>query len=160
MLAALKEFGIHDEIRIKWPNDIYWRNKKLCGTLIEMTPSDIIVGIGLNVNSLASKDAPPKESWCSLREIREEGIDRNLLIASIINKLDIFLTEFLLHGLAAFFDRWNEVDYLQGKWIQVSSINGRIEGTAQGIDSKGQLVVRDQAGITHYLSAGDASLHA
>lgn len=159
MLAALKEFGIHDEIRIKWPNDIYWMNKKLCGTLIEMTQSDIIIGIGLNVNSLASSNAPPNDSWCSLREISGVGIDRNLLIACIINKLDIFLTEFLLQGLSAFFDRWNEVDYLKGKLIQVSSIIGRIEGTAQGIDSKGQLVVVDKERVTHYLSAGDASLH-
>ncbi|MDE6653825.1 MAG: biotin--[acetyl-CoA-carboxylase] ligase, partial [Muribaculaceae bacterium] len=44
-----------DEIYIKWPNDIYYRDKKICGILIENSISGIsiersIVGIGINVN--------------------------------------------------------------------------------------------------------------
>lgn len=40
---------------VKWPNDIYWQDKKICGMLLEnsLDGSDIahcIVGIGLNVN--------------------------------------------------------------------------------------------------------------
>lgn len=55
---AVKDFCesvLNDEIKIKWPNDIYWHNKKLGGVLIEnsITGSRIstsVVGIGLNVN--------------------------------------------------------------------------------------------------------------
>ncbi|MBR7086062.1 MAG: biotin--[Prevotella sp.] len=47
---ALRDFGI-GEARVKWPNDIYWRDRKLCGMLIENRLSgnvirDSIVGIG------------------------------------------------------------------------------------------------------------------
>ena len=43
------------DITIKWPNDIYWKNKKICGILIENSLSDniiqdAIIGIGLNIN--------------------------------------------------------------------------------------------------------------
>ena len=46
--------GLSD-VTIKWPNDIYWKGKKICGILIEnllmgSTISHTIVGIGLNVN--------------------------------------------------------------------------------------------------------------
>ena len=44
-----------DGFTVKWPNDVYWRNKKACGMLIEnsLNGTDIatsIIGIGLNVN--------------------------------------------------------------------------------------------------------------
>ena len=63
---ALKEVldGYTTEITLKWPNDVYWRNRKISGTLIETTLSaghikDCIFGIGLNVNQQVFKsDAP------------------------------------------------------------------------------------------------------
>ncbi|MBP5217826.1 MAG: biotin--[acetyl-CoA-carboxylase] ligase [Bacteroidales bacterium] len=50
------------DARIKWPNDIYVRNRKICGILVENTLngtelSSSVVGIGLNVNQ---KDFPPQ----------------------------------------------------------------------------------------------------
>ncbi len=47
--------GRRAEVKIKWPNDIYWADKKLCGILCEnrlagRTIADTIIGIGLNVN--------------------------------------------------------------------------------------------------------------
>lgn len=49
------ESVIPDEIKIKWPNDIYWHDKKLGGILIENTISgsrisSSVIGIGINVN--------------------------------------------------------------------------------------------------------------
>lgn len=46
-----------DDIRLKWPNDIYWRDRKISGTLIETSVSGrtimrCIYGIGLNVNQV------------------------------------------------------------------------------------------------------------
>lgn len=47
-----------DDVAVKWPNDIYWKNKKIAGILIENTIlgnqiSDSIIGIGLNINQTA-----------------------------------------------------------------------------------------------------------
>jgi BirA family biotin operon repressor/biotin-[acetyl-CoA-carboxylase] ligase len=55
-LAILNELEhIHQEapLSIKWPNDIYWNDKKVCGMLLESTPQSsrhIILGVGINVN--------------------------------------------------------------------------------------------------------------
>jgi len=66
---ALNEFGVKD-LSVKWPNDIYWRDKKLCGILIENTLAgsvirSSIIGIGLNVNQREfHSDAPnPVSLW-------------------------------------------------------------------------------------------------
>ncbi len=70
VLAALKD--ISPEIRIKWPNDLLWHGKKLCGSLIEVVgQSDVVIGIGINVNAI-----PNDQSWCSLYEITGQHDDR------------------------------------------------------------------------------------
>jgi len=52
-----------DDLRIKWPNDIYWRDRKLCGILIEYQLSttaieQAIIGFGVNVNQTDFGPAP------------------------------------------------------------------------------------------------------
>ena len=53
-----------DDVSVKWPNDIYWKDKKICGMLIEndiigSTISKSIIGIGLNINQeVFTGDAP------------------------------------------------------------------------------------------------------
>lgn len=49
-------------LAIKWPNDIFWSKKKMCGILLESTPQDLrhlIIGFGINVN--IPGDAFPKD---------------------------------------------------------------------------------------------------
>lgn len=75
------------DIRLMWPNDIYWREKKLCGTLIETHLSgseikDCIFGIGLNVNQTEfHSDAP---NPVSLKQILHREVDREQLLSQII----------------------------------------------------------------------------
>ena len=59
VVKSLKEI-VADELvakdfSVKWPNDIYWKNKKIAGILIEnelfgSTIRDCIVGVGININ--------------------------------------------------------------------------------------------------------------
>ena len=47
--------GYTDDITLKWPNDIYWKDKKIGGTLIETAVADhclkkCVFGTGINVN--------------------------------------------------------------------------------------------------------------
>ena len=60
------------DITLKWPNDIYWRNRKISGTLIETavaghTITRCIYGIGLNVNQRQfTSDAPNPVSLANI----------------------------------------------------------------------------------------------
>ena len=81
-----------DDIRIKWPNDIFWKDKKIAGMLIENDVQgkyiqNSIIGIGININQQGfSEDLP---NPVSLRQIT--GTDND-----IDNIADIFVREFFL----------------------------------------------------------------
>lgn len=163
ILAALKEFEVSPEIQIKWPNDLYWSDKKLCGSLIEIVAqsngnAQVIIGIGLNVNTDTENHPLPEQPWCSLYEITKQHFNRNHLVAALINKLNQYITQFMNNDLNYFMDEWNEVDYLAGKAITVTQPSATLSGRAAGINSIGQLILIDASGIEHRLSSGDTSL--
>jgi biotin-[acetyl-CoA-carboxylase] ligase BirA-like protein len=58
---AVKALAPKSPLSIKWPNDIYWGDRKLCGILLETVPAHpgvIVIGFGINVN-IARLDFPP-----------------------------------------------------------------------------------------------------
>lgn len=163
ILASLRDSDVSQGIRIKWPNDILWGSKKLSGILIEIIAetngcAQVIIGIGMNVNTATHEQPFSDKPWCSLYEMTGTYFDRNLLLANLIYHLDQYLEKFLSQGFAAFNHDWHEVDYLQGQFINVSQPTGSISGHACGVNELGQLCLRDKLGVIHYLSSGDTSL--
>lgn len=166
VLSVLNDIGIKEYLRVKWPNDILWRNKKLSGNLIEIIAesngsADIVIGVGLNVNALSNapvSDLTPQTPWCSLQDITETYYDRNRLIAALIQQLDMDLSRFILSGFEPFIASWNHVDYLKDQRITVFHPHKSLSGKAMGVDKKGQLILVDENHVTHYLSSGDTSL--
>ena len=94
-LALVEALGqLVGDLSIKWPNDIYWRNGKLAGILIENRLQgnlikDCIMGVGLNVNQRAfHSDAPnPVSLW----QITGQETDRVQLLHSILQAFDKLL---------------------------------------------------------------------
>lgn len=163
ILRTLNEFKLAADIKIKWPNDIYWNNKKLCGSLIEIIAesngnAQVIIGIGLNVNTDTENHPLPDKPWCSLYEITQSYFDRNRLIASLLHNLGRYLSKFIKYDLNAFMDEWNQADYLAGKLIHITQSHRSLAGKACGINAMGQLILEDATGIRHLLSSGDTSL--
>ncbi|MEA5081419.1 MAG: biotin--[acetyl-CoA-carboxylase] ligase [Dysgonamonadaceae bacterium] len=80
-------------ISIKWPNDIYWNNKKIAGILIENNLEgeyiqQSIIGIGLNVNEDEFPDFLPNP--VSLKQIIGRDIDRKELMQLIMREFQMF----------------------------------------------------------------------
>jgi BirA family biotin operon repressor/biotin-[acetyl-CoA-carboxylase] ligase len=159
VIAALNDVGIKSDIQIKWPNDLLWNDQKLCGNLIEVVNNCVLViGIGLNVNSI-TKDYPlPDKPWCSLYDMTGNYWDRNVLIAHVLVQLHQHIQQLMTHGLPSFFSTWQSLDYLYGRHVMVSHQAKPLSGQAHGIDEKGQLIVIDESGVTHVLSSGDTTL--
>ena len=94
-LAICEAIGQYiGDVSIKWPNDIYWRNGKIGGILIENTLKgniimESIIGIGLNVNQRVFKsDAPnPVSMW----QICEHETDRKALLKEILEAFERIL---------------------------------------------------------------------
>ena len=79
-----------EDVKIKWPNDIYWRDCKLCGTLIETTlrgqyVGDCIIGTGINVNQRRFlSDAP---NPVSLRQILGHDTDCRGVLQKVLGNI-------------------------------------------------------------------------
>ncbi len=165
VLSALKSHQISNEIKLKWPNDLLWKDQKLAGILIDVLGetngyTQVIIGLGLNVNTATQQFNILDRPWCSLFDITGDHLDRNGILASLIYFIDKFLQQFSESGFKGFMKFWREVDYLQNKWITVSQPSGNLHGFANGVNALGQLCITDSGGIKHYLSIGDASLSA
>lgn len=159
VIASLNQLGIHDTIQIKWPNDLLWNDQKLCGNLIEITTDQcIVIGIGLNVNSITQNHPLPDKPWCSLYDITQQTWDRNLLIATLLSQLDRHIQQLITQGMPSFLPTWHKLDYLLGRNISVSHHSQTLHGLALGIDMTGQLLLKDTSDVTHHLSSGDTTL--
>jgi len=163
VLKTLKPYIADNDLQIKWPNDILWNHKKLCGVLIEVVAesndsANVIIGMGININSITEEQPPLTQPWCSLFDITGNVTDRNQILTVLISNLIDHLDAFKKNGFAPFLPYWHTVDALQGKKITVSHANNHITGRANGVSNTGQLLLIDQNNTTHCLSSGEASL--
>lgn len=79
-----------DEISIKWPNDIYWKDKKICGILIENSLMgehilQSITGIGLNINQTEFKSDAPNPT--SLSRITGNSYNLDEILGKVVNNI-------------------------------------------------------------------------
>ena len=132
----LELFGIED-VKIKWPNDVYVKDKKICGVLCEGNlPKYMIVGVGINVN---------QENFGELQatSIKNEmgfEVDPNLVAVDVVDTIKFRVTE-LGDDLGNLVEEYCQKDYLLNKTISFT-INGVTEtGIAKGIDFDGSLKV-------------------
>lgn len=149
VIQALKEiYPIPKGLGVKWPNDIWFGDQKLCGILIETVGgginstsdhTDVVIGIGINVNMPSSIEV--NTAWTDLNHILGYIPSRNRIVANILNVLTFMLDKFTQKGFSAFISEWEENDLLLGKEIQLSSAHGNQIGVAKGVNERGELCV-------------------
>lgn len=158
---TLKKYVLRKPLKLKWPNDLIYNNKKLGGILIEFQATNngwcnANIGIGINVNLLTNKQIT--SSWTSLRKVTGNYIDRNRLSAQLLDDLLDNINTFATIGMVPFSKLWKRYDYLCGKYVTVSHINGKISGTVRGISEQGHLLLQQRNGATITCSSGDATI--
>lgn len=163
VINALTEYGIDKDIKIKWPNDILWQNKKLAGILIDINAeshgnAQAIIGIGLNINMSNYENKNISQPWCSLKEILGAHQDRNKIAGLLIEKLLDYLQQFEKLGLNSFLKEWQKYDALLGKTIHLENGHNIISGIADGISPQGHLLLKHPDGAMKSYSSGDVSI--
>ncbi|MCK4608557.1 MAG: biotin--[acetyl-CoA-carboxylase] ligase [Gammaproteobacteria bacterium] len=157
---ALSNYAIDTKnLKIKWPNDIYFNQKKLAGILVDIVKAtnnstQVIISMGLNVNMIS--DNP---EWSSMAEILNAKQDRNQIIALFLKELFDYLEKFNQHGFTPFLDEWPKHDYLFGKEISLMHGTKIITGIACGIDNQGNLLLRHPDGDIATYAAGEVTSH-
>lgn len=138
------------EVMIKWPNDVYFRGRKLGGILIENVVSGVayksaVVGIGINVNQIEF-DPGQVKSATSLREILQQDVNLLALLADICKGIEVQYLK-LKSGSSDLISDYLSALYKFEQSAKFRDKNGGFEGIIEGVSPSGQLQVR--AGAQH-----------
>jgi BirA family transcriptional regulator, biotin operon repressor / biotin---[acetyl-CoA-carboxylase] ligase len=163
VIKTLVAHGVKNKIAVKWPNDILWENKKLAGTLIEIDAEThgvcaAIIGIGINVNMKDADDKAMAQPSASIQQVLDKPIDRNNIVATLINNLIHYVQQFELHGLVHFINEWKTHDHLHDRTVTIINGAEEITGKAAGINEQGHLLLKLRDGKLHAFSSGDATI--
>ena len=131
------------DVSIKWPNDIYMGDKKICGVLIENRLQgnvivDSIIGIGLNVNQTVFRSDAPNP--VSLRQLLGREIDREALLHDFLETLET------VSSSETTYSAYRNKLFRMGKQAVFSDETGRFEGTIQDVETDGRLLIKDLSG--------------
>lgn len=148
---ALKEVldGYTDGITLKWPNDIYWNDRKLSGTLIETSIGggrikNCVFGIGLNVNQKTFESDAPNP--VSLAQILGHDIDREQLFKQIVAAFEKYYRMLENRQYDAISALYHEALYRRQGFYMYEDGDGRFEGAIVEVGDDGLLVLRDRDG--------------
>lgn len=137
------------DITVKWPNDIYWKDKKICGMLIEndLCGKNIyatIIGIGLNLNQTVFRgDAPNPISLTQITGFTYELNDILDRFLSILYKRYLLL----LKGEEEKISRtYREALYRKGGYYSFADDNGEFFARIYDIEPTGHLMLQLQDG--------------
>ena len=160
---ALKDTGLTNH-GVKWPNDIFWQQKKLGGVLLEShtQTGEVVIGIGLNITPLpcSSEIEQPVTNLTEAMDVThiKKIPSRELILISIINRLQSSLKSFSSLDYDAFIDTWNTWDILQSKAVQFHHQGSEVSGTVKTIDKHGRLGILKHSGELCFYSSADIKL--
>ncbi len=130
VVRVLKKYS-DDNFAVKWPNDVYVRDRKICGILCEARvlagKTNAVIGIGINVNNELISASTLPHSAINLRELRGEHSDINLLAENLLSEIRQIFTEYKEKGFTVFQSQLNEVLYRRGKEMDLQIQGARKE---------------------------------
>jgi BirA family transcriptional regulator, biotin operon repressor / biotin---[acetyl-CoA-carboxylase] ligase len=156
--AVEKVSGV--EARIKWPNDILVKNKKLAGILTELRAEVdqmkfVVLGLGLNVNNLSAQLV---DGATSLKQEAGKTFSRVEVVQEILRAFEHWYHRLEKKGFDEIMQVWKERSHTLGKWVRITDPAGAVEGVAFDLDSDGGLLIRKDSGIVVKKMAGDVHL--
>jgi BirA family biotin operon repressor/biotin-[acetyl-CoA-carboxylase] ligase len=148
-------------VQLKWPNDVLKDGDKLAGILVETAAAAdggvwAVIGIGLNLAMPDELEAQIGRTVAAVPWLAR--MERDTLLAAILDGLAEALRLFDKSGFAAFSARWNLLHGWQGQPVVILD-RGEVlqEGLAAGVDDAGRLLLDTESGRTSVV-AGDVSL--
>ncbi len=149
---ALTEVFNQDSIKLKWPNDLVFKKKKIGGILVEKEVfsnyTKAIVGIGINL------ELDKKESWWG-----DFGdLNGKNLRDKIINKILVKFEALFRDGLNDWKNLWNQSCIHNDAIISVARNDEIIKGKYLGINDSGELLLEKEIGEIISFSSGEVSI--
>ena len=137
-----------DETKIKWPNDIFWNDRKAGGILMEnIIKGNVwqwaVIGVGINVNQTAfnlDTAFPP----VSLKQITGKEFDVIKLANELYKAIMARYDELQKNGSEKMLIEYNQYLFGLGRKVKLKKDNIVFETTVKGVSSQGKLITNDE----------------
>lgn len=139
-------------VQLKWPNDVFYGGKKLCGILLEGNlsgdvPLFLIVGIGVNVNQTEEDFSPGlRNKAISLRMITGNVYHRELLLSEFLNQFFDNYSQYLPYRTQELLHLYLERVLYFGQPIEIETQTEKISGVFKGLTPEGYLILQTARG--------------
>ena len=140
ILRVLKKYD--QEIKVKWPNDLYLNNKKIAGILTKTSRNIAFVGIGINVENDIPDEA--KKYAISLKGLG--NVNKTKIFEEIKKEEERLFPIFSKNGFAPFRNEYEDHLIFMNKNITVKS-ESVIYGKVLGVTDLGELIIKTMSGI-------------
>lgn len=136
-----------DDISIKWPNDIYWKDKKICGILIEndltgMYIGRSISGIGVNINQNVFLSNAPNP--ISLKQITGQEYDCRSILNAIILRIKNYYALLRQGKSTDIIRRYQHALFRKDGMHRYCDIKGEFRAQIVEVEADGHFVLRDE----------------
>lgn len=143
LLDELDSLLPSDALKVKWPNDLYFGNRKLCGILINSTIHGMdmgvsVIGIGLNVNQMQFQDWPTHP--ISMKMILGKDLVLETLLQRLVDAVDRRIQMLRSPGgIVSIKEEYLQRLYRYHEWGFFETKEGPIKLYVDGIDEFGRL---------------------
>ncbi len=161
LCRALSTCGF-DEIKLKWPNDLYHQKQKLGGILIESKPAGndgyfLVIGFGLNVFMSRQQLDEITQAATSLSLINQNEINRQQILLTAIEAVMAEIQNFDESSIPEVIQKFMRNDAFHQQSIAVLNAGDEICGINKGINPSGLLRLATEEGEQTF-SAAEISL--
>jgi BirA family transcriptional regulator, biotin operon repressor / biotin---[acetyl-CoA-carboxylase] ligase len=149
-LAVSDFISLHtDNVSIKWPNDIYVHNSKICGILIENVIEKVnikqtIAGIGINLNQTKFPSNLPNPT--SLAQITGQPFNVEDTLSEILELIDYRYLLLKNKDFSTIDKNFNDCLFRFHKLSTFMEDGKTFEGTITGVEATGELIIKDTSG--------------
>ena len=145
--------ALHPDIRLKWPNDLWWHGRKLAGILVETASVAqlpgrlVVIGLGINIQPLEGTEFSTPPAWLTALD---SELDAPTALARVATPLVRAVRAFERQGFAPLAERFNARDAFSGLAVRLSD---GTEGQAVGVGPSGALRVQTSEGLREIISS-------
>lgn len=144
---------LKDELKLKWPNDLYLHNKKIAGIITQHYPhyKYHCIGIGVNTN-IGQFPYHLKNTASSLQMILCQPVDNAELLTLFCDEFATQLPAFIEDSIDI--EYFNQNSLLNGKQITLDTSYEHYNGIARGINQEGALLIELSSGMVQPFYSG------
>lgn len=152
-------------VRIKWLNDLYLNDRKLCGILTELSflgesgePDYVVAGMGVNMSQTAETfRAQGLGDIATSLALEGFPVEPNRLAVCLLTELDNMVRGFP-DRRADYLERYRIHCVTLGRRVSFEGPDGPRTGTAAGVDSRFALQVEQDGGGLYTVSSGTVTM--